>query len=143
MRNGHGQNQPPRRRGAGLLVFMCAASAGAHAGLVPAHLSGEPRLGAAFLSAVVLLVAAAMAVTARPQDRRITAAAGLLLACLMLAYLASRTIGIPVLDPDPEALDAVGIATNAVQALGVVVALWLIHPLGRPARLTHLQEVSR
>ena len=143
MRNGHGQNQPPRRRGAGLLVFMCAASAGAHAGLVPAHLSGEPRLGAAFLCAVVLLLAAATAVAARPGDRRITSAAGLLLAGLMLAYLASRTTGIPVLDPEPETLDAVGISTTVVEALGVVVAVWLIHPVGRRPRLTHLQEVSR
>ncbi|MGH2885133.1 MAG: hypothetical protein ACRDPA_20915 [Solirubrobacteraceae bacterium] len=132
-----------RRRGATLLVFTCAASAGAHAGLVPAHLNGEPRLGAAFVIAVVLLVAAAIAVAARPEDRPITSATGLLLACLMLAYLASLTTGIPVLDPDPEALDAVGIATNAFQALGVLVALWLIHPLGRPARLTHLQEASQ
>jgi apolipoprotein N-acyltransferase len=126
-----------------MLVFTCAASAGAHAGLVPAHLDGEPQLGAAFLSAVVLLVAAAIALAAHPEDRRISSAAGLLLACLMLAYLASRTTGIPVLDPDPEALEGVGIATNAIQALGVLVALWLIHPLSRPARLTDLQEVSR
>jgi hypothetical protein len=125
-----------------VLVFTCAASAGAHAGLVPAHLNGEPRLGAALLIAVVLLLAAATSVAARPGNRRTTSAAGLLLAGLMLAFLASRTTGIPVLDPEPEALDAVGIATNAVEALGVVGALWLIHPVGRRARLTHLQEVS-
>jgi hypothetical protein len=65
------------------------------------------------------------------------------LAGLIAAYLASRTTGIPVLDPEPEALDAVGIATNVVEALGVVVALWLIYPTGRHARLTHLQEVSQ
>lgn len=127
------------------LVLTCAASAGAHAGLVPAHLNGEPRLGAAFIIAVVLLVAAAVAIAVRPGDRRIVSMAGLLLAGLMLAYLATRTTGIPVLDPEPEALDVVGIATNAVEALGVLVALWLIHPFGRPGRLTpnHLQEVSQ
>lgn len=125
-----------------MLVFTCAASAGAHAGLTPAHLNGEPRLGAAFLAAVVLLVAAASAVAARPLDRRVTGAAGLLLAGLMLAYLASRTTGIPMLDPDPEAVDAVGVATNIVEACGVLLALWLIHPLGRRDRLSHLQEVS-
>lgn len=126
-----------------MLVFTCAASAGAHAGLVPAHLSGEPRLGTAFLAAVALLVAAATAVTAHPQDPRITSAAGLLLAGLMLAYLASRTTGIPVLDPEPEALDTVGIATAAVEALGVVVALSLIHPVDRHVRCTHQQEISQ
>jgi hypothetical protein len=93
--------------------------------------------------AVVLLVAAATAVAARPRDRRITSAAGLLLAGLMLAYLATRTTGIPWLDPEVEAFDAVGIVTNLVEALGVVVALWQINPLGHQVRPTELQEVSR
>ncbi len=132
-----------RSRATTALVFTCAASAGAHAGLVPAHLSDEPRLGAAFLIAVALLLAATAAVTARPGDRRITGATGLLLVGLMIAYIASRTSGIPVLVPEPEALDAVGIATNVVEALGVLVAFWLILPFGRHRRLTHLQEVSR
>jgi hypothetical protein len=143
MRDGRDRGHLGRIRGARILLFACAASAGAHAGLVPAHLNGEPRLGAAFLVTVVLLAAAATAIAARPGDRRITSAAGLLLAGLMLAYLTSRTTGIPVLDSEPEALDTVGIATNAVEALGVVVAVWLVHPVGRYARPTHLQEVSR
>jgi hypothetical protein len=126
-----------------VLVFACAASAGAHAGLVPAHLNGEPRLGAAFLVAVVLLAGAAVAVAAHPADRRVTGAAGLLLTSLIVAYVASRTTGIPVLDPETEALDAVGIATNAVEAIGALVALWLIHPRSRRGRLTYLQEVPR
>jgi hypothetical protein len=91
----------------------------------------------------MLLAASAMAVATRPGDRRITSAAGLLLAGLTVAYLASRTTGIPVLDPEPEAVDTVGIATSAVEALGFMVALWLIHPVGRHGRPTHLQEVSQ
>src|SRR5437764_12729006 len=79
MRNERGRIEPSLRGGATVLVFICAASAGAHAGLVPAHLNGEPRLGAAFLSSVMLLVAGATSVAARPGDRRITSAAGLLL----------------------------------------------------------------
>lgn len=132
-----------RVRGRRTLVFSCAASAGAHAGLVPVHLSGEPRLGAAFLVAVVLLTIAAIAIATRPGDRRITTAAGLLLAGLMVAYIATRTSGIPVLDPEPETLDAVGIATNVIEALGVLIALWLIRSPERHRRITHLQEVSR
>lgn len=138
-----GRSQPLAEPGRGLLVFICAASAGAHAGLVPAHLNGEPRLGAAFLVSAALLAAAATAVAAAPGDRRVVGVAVLLLAGLVLAYLASRTTGIPVLDPEPEALDAVGVATTSVEAGGVVVALWLSHPVGRPHRPTHLQEVSR
>jgi len=143
MRNGRANRHSSSHWGPRLLTFACAASAGAHAGLAPAHLSGEPRLGAAFLVVVALLMATVIAVAARPWDRRITTEAGLLLAGVMLAYLASRTTGVPVLDPEPEALDAVGIATNGVEAVGVVVAVWLIHPVGRTVRPTHLQEVSR
>lgn len=141
MRNGRVPTVSSRRRGATVLVFTCAASAGAHGGLVPAHLNGEPRLGAAFLIAVVLLVAAATSVAARPGDRRITSAAGLILAGLILAYVVSRTTGIPVLDPEPEAVDAVGIATSVVEALGVLVALGLTYPLGPRGRLTHTKEM--
>jgi hypothetical protein len=125
------------------LAFACAASAGAHAGLVPAHLNAGPRLGAAFLVAVVLLLSAATAVVARPCDRRITAAAGALLGGLMLSYLATRTTGIPVLAPEPEAPDGVGVATNLVEGAGLVAALWLNQPRGRHARPFHLKEVSR
>jgi hypothetical protein len=32
-----------------LVVVACAISAGAHAGLVPAHLEEEPRLGGAYI----------------------------------------------------------------------------------------------
>jgi hypothetical protein len=63
------------------------------------------------------------------------------LAGLILAHVISRTTGIPVVDPEPEAVDAVGVATDVVEALGVLVALGLTHPLGRHLRLTHLQEV--
>jgi hypothetical protein len=143
MRTGHGRGGSGAAVCARGLAFACAASAGAHAGLVPAHLNGEPRLGVAFLVAVVLLLCAAAAVVTRPWDRRITAAAGALLGGLMLAYLATRTTGIPVLDPEPEALDAVGITTNLVEGAGLVAALWLIQPLGRCARPFHLKEVSR
>ena len=132
-----------RRWGPTLLVFACTAAAGAHAGLVPAHLSGEPRLGVAFLLAVLLLMAAGAAIAVHPGDRRVTAAAGLLLAGLMIAYIATRTTGIPWLDPQPEALDAVGIATNVVEGIGVLVALGLSHPVDRPSRLIHLKEVSQ
>jgi hypothetical protein len=57
--------------------------------------------------------------------------------------VASRTTAIPVLDPEREVLDAVGVATTAIEGVGLALALWLLQPLGRPARPTHLQEVSR
>lgn len=142
MRTETGLTHGPER-GTRLVVLACAASAGAHAGLVPAHLQSEPRLGAAFLVAVVLLLMMVVALAARPGDRRIISGAAAMLAGLMLAYLASRTTGIPVLDPGREDVEAVGIATMSVEAIGLGCALWLMQPLGRHDRPAHLQEVSR
>jgi hypothetical protein len=126
-----------------LVVFACAAAAGAHAGLVPEHLRQEPRLGVAFILAALLLVAAATATALRPGDRRIAAAAALLLGGLIAAYAVSRTTGIPLLAPDREAVDAVGAVTNVVEALGVACALPLGRSLGRRSRRPVPQEVSR
>jgi apolipoprotein N-acyltransferase len=128
--------------GSTVVVLACAASAGAHAGLVPAHLRDEPRLGVAFLVAVVLLVSALIAVSLRPTDRRVLAAAAGLLLGLALAYLATRTTGIPVLDPEREAVDAVGVLTTSIEIAGVAFALWLAQPLGRGAGPVHVQEVT-
>jgi hypothetical protein len=60
-----------------------------------------------------------------PLDRRIAQAAGLLLGGLVAAYAASRTTGIPVLDPDPEPVDAVGIAAVVLELAGLALALRL------------------
>jgi len=129
--------------GSTAVVLACAASAGAHAGLVPAHLQDEPRLGVAFLVAVALLVSALIAVRLRPTDGRITAGAAVVLLGLALAYLATRTTGIPVLDPEREAVDVVGVLTTSIEIAGVAFALWLTQPLGRGAGPVHVQEVTR
>jgi hypothetical protein len=125
------------------VVLACAASAGAHAGLVPEHLRSEPRLGAAFVVAVALLVAVGAAAVLRPGDRRLGYAAAILFGGLILAYAASRTTGIPVLDPEAEALDAVGVGTVLVEGLGLAFALALVQPPGPPSRRSIVQEVSR
>ena len=126
-----------------VVALACAASAGAHAGLVPAHVQDEPRLGMAFVVAVVLLVSALIAVSLRPTDRRVLAGAALLLLGLALAYLATRTIGIPVLDPERETVDLVGVLTTTSEIAGVAFALWLTQSLGRGAGPVHVQEVTR
>jgi hypothetical protein len=110
---------------------------------VPDHLRTEARLGAAFVVAVVLLMAAGTAAAVRPHDRRVGMAATLLFAGLIGAYTASRTTGIPLLAPDPEAIDAVGVATNVVEALGLASALFLTQQSRRDERRLTLQEVSR
>jgi hypothetical protein len=66
-----------------VVVLACAVSAGVHAGLIPAHLSGEPRLGVRFVVAVVPLAASVAALTKWPDDRKIAAAVALLLVGLI------------------------------------------------------------
>jgi hypothetical protein len=93
--------------------------------------------------AIALLLATGVALTIRPADRRVAAAAAVLFAGLIVGYVASRTSGIPLLAPDAEALDGVGIATKVVEAAGLALALWLSQPIGRRDRRPGLQEVSR
>lgn len=95
----------------------------------------------AFILAVALLLAAVAALTIRAEDRRVAQAAALLLAGLMLSWGASRISGIPVLQPQPESIDAVGVVTNLVEALGLAFAVWLSQPRG-DHRPPTIQEVS-
>lgn len=124
-------------------MVACAASAGAHAGLVPEHLREEPRLGIAFIVAALLLSASGAVLAIRPGDRPVAKAAGALFAGLIAAYVASRTTGIPLLAPDREPVDATGVITDVVETLGLAAALSLGQPFGRHRRRPSLQEVPR
>jgi hypothetical protein len=106
-----------------MVVFACAASAGIHAGLVPEHLKEEPRLGVAFVLATVALFGASVAVALRPRDQSRLFVAALMLGGLVAAYAASRSTGIPLLAPDPEAVDLVGVASVLIELTGVAFAL--------------------
>ncbi len=143
MRNRAGPRASEKVLATKVVVFSCAVSAGVHAGLVPAHIHDEPREGAAFVIAVVLMAASVAALTKWPGDRRIARAVALFLAGLMAAYAATRTTGIPWLAPDPEELDGVGLATNVVEGVGLAFALWLGQPRARSRRSYTLKEVSR
>jgi hypothetical protein len=112
-----------RVRNATVVIGSLAASAGAHAGLVPAHLEHETRLGAAFALAALAALVVAAALT---FDQRATYGAVVLLAALIGAYVLNVTLGIPVLAEGPEPTDAVGLTTKAVEAVGLLFALHLI-----------------
>lgn len=122
-------------------MVACAASAGVHAGLVPEHLREEPRLGVAFLAAVVLLLTVVASETIRPADARVAGAAAVLLAGLIAAYAVTRSTGIPLLAPDPEPVDLVGVGANVVEALGLGSALYLAHALHTQTR-SNQREVA-
>ena len=124
------------------VVAACAVSAGAHAGLVPEHLREAPQLGVAFVAASALLLAAATALAIRPGSLGAALGAALLLAGLVAFYTASRTTGIPLLEPRAEPLDAVGVTTKLVEVLGLVFALRLSRHVG-DHRSPLTQEVAR
>jgi hypothetical protein len=125
-----------------LVIAACAASAGAHAALVPEHLRESPALGASFVLSVVLLLAAVVALTIRPGDRRAAAAAAGLLVGLIVAWALSRTTGLPGLEPEPEPADAVSVATKLVEGIGLAFALRLSLITGG-RRSSATQEVVR
>ena len=124
------------------MVAACAISAGAHAGLVPEHLREAPQLGVAFVVSVGLLGAAAVALAIRPECLRAAQGAAVLLAGLIALYAASRSTGLPLLEPHAEPLDAVGVTTKLVEAVGLVFALRLSRSVG-DRRSPQLQEVAR
>ena len=103
-------------------AVACAVSAGVHAALVVPHLHESPLLASAFAGSVVALLAAALLLAGSPADVRTRRGAGLLLLLMCCAYVATRTTGLPVLAPEPEALDPVGVATQAVQLTGAAFA---------------------
>ncbi len=107
------------------VVAACAASAGAHGALVPAHLDDEAGLAVAFVVAAIVAMAASVMLTIRPSASVVCFAA-LLLAALLGAYALAVTTGLPWLVDEPEPVDAVALATKAVEALGLGFALQLI-----------------
>jgi hypothetical protein len=113
-----------------VVVAACAASAGVHAALVPDHLEHEPALGASFVAVAVLTLALSAALTTHPLSAAIAYLATLVLATLIAAYALSVTTGIPWLSDEPERVDSVGIATKAVEAVGLLFALQLITTKG-------------
>ena len=121
------------------LVVACAVSAGVHAALTPEHLREEPAAGAGFLLSAVLLAALLVALTLRPSGRAAVVAAGAVLAGLLVAYALAVTTGVPVLHPDAEPADRLGLATKAVELVGLLAAVGLAAPARPAGRLIRLQ----
>ena len=127
---------------ANLVASGLAASAGVHAGLVPEHLRETPELRVSFVLATGLLLAVATWIALCPDDWRAVRSARFLVAGLLIAYLVSRTVGIPFFQPEVEHVDALGLSTKAVEVLALLCALRLGRTLGgRRSPLT--QEVAR
>ena len=110
-----------------VVILACAASAGIHGALVPHHLDEGLATGLGFLVSAVLLGAAVVALTLRPESTAALAAAAALLAGLLVAYAAAVTTGVPVLQPDPEPVDGLALATKVIEAVGLLAA-WRLLP---------------
>jgi hypothetical protein len=91
------------------------ATAGIHIALVPDHLREAPYAGALFiaLSAAALTLAIVLLVR---SDLVVWTMCGALVLAAMLAYVASRSIGLPALDDDVgDWLNPLGIAALLVE----------------------------
>lgn len=133
----------PRDRARDIAVLACAISAGVHAGLVPSHLHESGRLAGAFAVAAALAALAALGLVRRPHSRWTVASAAVLFLGLIGAYAASRTAGLTPLGGEREPLDALGAATDAVEAAGLVAALWLLtEPTTSARRLLAGQSIQ-
>jgi hypothetical protein len=116
-----------------IVVVACGVSAGIHAALVPAHLHEALGAGLGFAAAAVVLTAVVVRLTRQPSSAPALVAAVVVLAGLLGSYALAITTGLPVLHPDPEPVDALALATKAVEAAGVLAA-WSL--LRRPVATT-------
>jgi hypothetical protein len=116
-----------------LLIVTCGVSAGIHGALVPEHLRESTAAGGGFIAATVLLVALVIALTLRSDPRPAAVAAALTLAGLLVSYALVVWHGLPVLHPETEPVDALALATKAVEGAGLVLAASLVGCLRRSA----------
>ena len=110
-----------------LVIAAAGASAGVHAGLVPAHYDESPALGVSFGLAAAGLAVAAAALALWPDWLLPVAGAGLLFAALLVAY--------PIFRDEP--FDAVAAFSKAAEVIGLAAAAWLAwkRPPNRPGDL--------
>ena len=104
-----------------VVIVACAVSAGIHGALVPDHLEESTAAGLGFAVSTVLL-AALVAWLTFGTGRLELAAAAAVLAGLLVSYGLAITTGLPVLHPEPEAVETLALATKAVEVVGLAAA---------------------
>ena len=120
-----------------LVVLACAISAGIHGALTSDHFAESVGAGVGFAVATVVLAGLVIALTLRPASVLALAGAATVLAGLLAAYGLAITSGVPLLQPDPEPVDGLALATKAVEAIGLVAAVGVLgrRTAARPAPL--------
>ena len=119
-----------------VVILTCAISAGIHGALARGHFDEGAGAGLGFVGATVALASVAVWLTRRPASRPVLALAAATLAGLILGYGLAVTTGLPVLHPNPEPADALGLATKAIEAVGLLAAARLLR---RPVTVTLAQ----
>jgi hypothetical protein len=119
-----------------IVVFACAISAGIHGALVRDHFHEGRGAGLGFALATVLLALLAVLGTRTPTQTWL-AATGVVFAGLIASYALVVTTGMPVLHPEPEAVNALALFTKTVEAIGLVLATSL---LPRPSLALNLRQ---
>jgi hypothetical protein len=110
-----------------LAALVCAVSAGVHGALVAPHFGESTAMGAAFAVSTVALALAALgeALEAGPA---VSVAVAVLLVGTAVAYLLSRTTGIPGLTEHPETFDTLGTAVSVLEVAGAALAVVHLNP---------------
>ena len=105
-----------------VVILACAISAGIHGALIPGHFDEGTGAGLGFTAATVLLAALVVALTRRPPTAFAPAIAAAAFAGLLASYALATTIGLPLLHTESEPVDGLGLATKAVEGLGLLAA---------------------
>lgn len=106
--------------GTDLCAVVCALSAGVHAALVRPHAAESTLLAGAFALVTVGLAGAAYVQAVAPTAVTSTAVATLLVS-VAVAYLLSRTTGLPGLTVHTEPFDALGTVTSCAEVVAALV----------------------
>jgi hypothetical protein len=119
-----------------IVILACAISAGIHGALVQDHFHEGTGAGLGFAVATVLLALLAIVGTRAPTQGWLAAAAAVF-AALIASYALVVTTGMPVLHPQPEAIDGLALFTKAVEAIGLVLVASLLQ---RPSLALNLTQ---
>lgn len=126
-----------------VVAACCAASAGVHAALVPEHLDENALLGTGFALAAILLFASTLTFSGyRAASPLAAPATALLLVALIVAYALSRTVGLPIIGAEVEAVDGIGVATQVLQAVALAAAVTLTNPASVLTALARGKETN-
>lgn len=108
-------------------IATLAASAAFHIPVIAPHLHEAPYIGGLFIALTVACLALAAALTVRDDDR-LWAAAGVVTALAVIAYVVSRTVGLPEIGDDiGNWAEPLGVASITAETLTVLIAgaaLW-------------------